>query len=491
MPRDSRTKNLLKKTSHWNTYARILMGLILLGALSTTACETLPTPTPRRLVTALIPPTESPFPTQAAPTLTPTITPTMFPLALFPGFVNTSCAWGMPAAQLLDCLSKFTGIPMRLTDGPQVASQEMLKAADGSFYEVNVLSQAGRTLRNIQGTTYWDFSSLTPTPTVTWTPPATPTPTTVPQAMVGSLRFYEFDSAEIKYMTEALQWVKSVDIDVWTWVTNVNVAIYRVEPDFLSSIGAISGFSPSTTMPDMFTPFAADRINVRSDYMRALVSDTKGSTHESNQLGFVAFLAQHLQLVRDYRAYLASGRALSSCENILPAQEYKFLSAGFQARLDVIQKISQGALAKGLVAAQEFRKDETIKRFKADTDQWIKDYTVAVQRPELVAARCYPPTPTPVPTPAPNTPTPTLAPGMGALVVFNPYADATFTIYGPAYRIPSQSQVVITLPQGRYSYTASFAGFPSVTGSVSVEAGKFTRFDLPQPKPLERPTGSP
>lgn len=370
---------------------------------------------------------------------------------------------------------------MRLTDGPQVASQDTLKATDGNSYPVNVLNQAGRTLRNIQGTTYWDFSSLTPTPTLTPTPPATPMPTEVPQAIVGSLRFYGFDPAEIKYMTEALQWVKSVDIDVWA-LTNVNVAIYRVEPDFLSSVGAIAGFSPSTTLPDMFTPFTADRINVRSDYMRALVADTKGNTHESNQLGFVAFLAQHLQLVRDYRAYLSSGRALSSCESILPAQEYKFESAGFQARLDVIQKISQGALAKGLVASQELRKDETIKRFKADTDQWIKDYAFAVQRPELVAARCYPPTPTPVPTPAPNTPTPTLAPGMGGLVVFNPNADATFTIYGPAYQISSQSQVVITLPQGRYSYTASFVRFPSITGSVFVEAGQFTRFDLPQPQ---------
>lgn len=460
--------------------------------LGTAACGSTPTVTPAASRTVTRSPTVPPSP--SALISTPTVTPTRLPLSLFSGFVDTGCAWGIPLNQLLDCLSKFTGSSLRSTDGSYTASRSFFQAKDGRAYEMNVLDQSGRIIRNIEGTTYWDLSVLTPTPAATLQPTPSPTSTLVPQATVGLLRFYGFEASEIRFITETLGWVNRVDPKVYASRTVVGVSVYRVEPGFLSSVAAVSGLSytGANRSEDMLTAFEADRINIRSDYMRAAVEGTKGATRESNQISFFALLAHQLQHVQDYRAYRAAGHLFSSCQQITPQQERAFGIAGFRAQLQVVEGLAASALAKAFVAPEDrpADRDVKIKLFQEETQQWVADLRLAVQDPEKYSAYCYPPTPTPIPTPTLIPPTPTIPPGMGVLVVVNPWGASVITINGPLYQVPAVGEITINLPPGRHAYTVRVGVRYSTTGIVEIEAGKYTRFYLPQPPPPE-PTPRP
>jgi len=426
------------------------------------------------------------MPTVPATAATTTATPP--PLALFPGFVDTGCVWGIPLGQLLDCLSKKTGTVLQASDGSYVASRASFRAADGRTFEMNVLSQAGRVLRNIQGTTFWDLSILTPTPTATPTLAATATLTAVPQLTIGALRFYGFEPGEIQFILQTFEWVRQVDPATYGVWSKVTVSIYRVEPDLLSSVAAVSGLSlaGAGSVRDMQTPFAADRIEIRSDYMRATIAQAQGLTPESNQISFFALLARQLQHVQDYRAYRTAGKPLATCAQITVQLEQTFEAAGFNAQLEAVQRLATNAFEKGRIAPQDKPAEREQKRrfFKAETDQWIADLRWIVQNPQYYALLCHPPTPTPKPSATPIPPTPTIPPGMGVLVVFNPWEDATITINGPSYRVPALGEIRINLPPGRHAYSVNVSG-RSASGVVEIKAGQYIEFQLPQPQAPE------
>ncbi|MBI3914795.1 MAG: hypothetical protein HY327_11510 [Chloroflexi bacterium] len=472
--------------------ARAAIGVLLIGFVATTACESgrAATPTPTQSFASPVISSPSPSPT-SLPTGTATITPTPIPLRFFPGFVDTGCVFGVPNLQLLNCLAQFTGAPLRLAQGALTATQGSFKDADGKDYAVNALDLGGLKVRNIQGTTYWDLAGLTPTPAATRTLVPTSTPTPVPQLTIGSLRFYDFDPDELQFISEAFQWVNDMDRDAWRLATSENLSVYRVEPDFLSAIAALAGMSISRAQPDMLVPYTADRVQIRSDYMRAMLARLKASTVESNFISFVALLGRHARRAHEFRAYRATGKPLNTCADFNYAQEKIFEAAGFRTQGEIVQKAANGALEKGRVGINDRNRDEKIRTFRTETGAWVQELATAAQSPEVHSAPCYPPTPTPTFTPAPPKPTPTLAVGMGALIVFNPYSDATFTINGPAYSISAGGEVVVTLAQGRYTYTASFPGKGSVTGNVEVQAGRYNRFILPPPPEREPPTRAP
>lgn len=374
--------------------------LLVVILLASVACANAPAPTPTPRASPTVVPTVTRMAT-SLPTLTPTVTPTFPLLSLFPGFVDTGCAWGVPIRQLLDCLASFTHVPFQLGNGAYTASRETFQSTDGRTYNVNVFSQSDRVIRNIDGTTYWDLTSLTPTPTVTRTPTLAPTPTAAPQAQIGALRFYGFRDTDMTYIANTLQWVNSVDPELWQSVTSVGVSIYMVEPDLLSSVSAISNLAGPNRLADMATPFSADRINVRSDYMTAITADSRGNTHESTETYFFAQLARQVGLVQAYRAFRAGGRTLTDCASLTAQDEYGFAGLGFKAQLSAVQRLASKAVTKGLIAplSQGKDRDAKIKVFQIDTDQWIKDLSYVVTVPQNYGAVCYPPTATPVPTP--------------------------------------------------------------------------------------------
>ena len=455
------------------------LGLICFVLLVSVACSETPTPTPPPKPSATLAPSPTASPT-AAPTATATVTPTPPALALFPGFIDTGCYWNVPLGQLLECLSKFSKTAVQTSDKSYVARRETIKAADGRTFDLNVLDRSGKAMRNIDGTAYWDLSALSPTPTPTRMPVTQPTPTPVPQMKIGNLRFYGFRDEELKYIGESLQWVSKVDQELALSVTSASVSIYLVEPSLLDTVAAISGLEGVSRQGDMVVPFSGDRINMRSDYVAAVTAEIKGNTRESNQAGFFGLLARHVRLVQEYRRLAAAGRTLKDCSSFTPQEEHNVIAAGFKAQLAATQRMATQAVAKGLVASQDPRRNDKVKSFTAEMDQWIKDQNGMLAAPHNYVALCYPPTATPVPTPVPPTATPTLAPGMGALIVVNHYSDAVFTIGGPGHKIAAGGQATITLPAGRYNFTTSY-GPRSVNGTITVQSGVSARFELPPP----------
>jgi len=83
-----------------------------------------------------------------------------------------------------------------------------------------------------------------------------------------------------------------------------------------------------------------------------------------------------------------------------------------------------------------------------------------------------PPMPTKPPQPTPTPEFPPIPRGMGALILFNKYAqELGFDIGGKFYRVAPNDKLVIFLPPGRYNFSATIPGYAGANGTIEIEEG--------------------